>query len=148
MSYPGHPENREIQHRSEAGAGVYSGSAERGCRACSLGSVYTVGEAQEGGFARLRTCATEMHGVSTSRYYSASFHIRRRVSAPYKAQGESYGRDAAYFISIPNTVWVHPWQRGSLLPCMFCLPGRHPIRIFHDPLGTGDVITDVVIQKP
>lgn len=87
-----------------------------------------------------------MSGVKVSQYYSASLHIRRTVSTPYKTQGKSYSIDATY-ISIPDTAWAYPCQSGWSLPFMFSLPGRHPIRIFHNPLGTGDVITDVIIHK-
>lgn len=46
--YPGPPMNRETQHKSEAEAGVYRGSAERECRVCRLESVHAVGESQIG----------------------------------------------------------------------------------------------------
>lgn len=76
--YPGHPKNRETQHKSEAGVGVYRGSAEKDCRVCWLQSVDAVGEYQTG-----RVCLTgdvgvgaaRMLGVSMAPYYSASLYV-------------------------------------------------------------------------
>lgn len=117
---------------------------------CWLQSVDAVGESQTG-----RVCPTgdvgvgaaRMLGVSMAPYYSVSLYVWRTSSDSYKVQGESYSRDAADSTSIPNTDWVHVWQRGWSLHFTLCLPGGHPLRISHNPLGTDNVIIDVVIQK-
>lgn len=73
-------------------------------------------------------------------------HFTPGEQSPYEVLTKPYSTDAAY-MNIPDIVWACLWQSGWSVPSTLPLPSRHPFRISHNPLGTGNVITDVVIQK-
>lgn len=96
--FPRHPKEREMK-QIRGGQESVKGSVERECRACRLESVYAVGEAHIGkpgpSKTRVGGCGSAA-AVKMSQYYSASFHILRTVSTPYKVQGKSCCIEAAY----------------------------------------------------